>query len=114
VRVDRQQMEQVLLNLTVNARDALPNGGHLRYATADAADGRVHLRVADDGEGMDAQTRERAFEPFYTTKPAGQGSGLGLASVYGFVSQSGGEITLTSEPGAGCTFDIHLPRAPAA
>lgn len=111
VLVDRQQMEQVLLNLAVNARDALPDGGRLCYETADDGDARVHLRVSDDGEGMDAQTRERAFEPFYTTKPPGQGSGLGLASVYGFVTQSGGEILLASAPGEGCVFDIYLPRA---
>ena len=111
VSVDRQQLEQVLLNLAVNARDAMPTGGRLVVSTADGLGETVCLQVVDDGEGMDATTRDRAFEPFFTTKPVGQGSGLGLASVYGFVKQSGGVVTLTSAPGEGCSIDIALPRA---
>jgi two-component system, cell cycle sensor histidine kinase and response regulator CckA len=116
VVADPGQLEQVLMNLAINARDAMPRGGTLALATSVvAADGRpwVTLAVADTGHGMDAKTRARAFEPFFTTKGPGQGTGLGLATVYGIVEQSGGRIALESEPGAGATFTVSLPAAPA-
>jgi PAS domain S-box-containing protein len=120
--VDPSQIEHVLVNLALNARDAMPSGGTLRIATSEvevaAPLAREHavtpgryavLSVSDTGVGMDATTRERIFEPFFTTKPHGQGSGLGLASVYGTVSQSGGFVRVRTAPGEGTTFDIHLP-----
>ena len=123
VNVDRGQLEQVILNLAVNARDAMPNGGHLTLATdhvdVEADGGRlppgrfVALVVSDTGVGMDAATQQHIFEPFYTTKPAGEGTGLGLSTVYGVVEQHGGHIAVHSVPGAGTTFHIHLPRVPA-
>jgi PAS domain S-box-containing protein len=127
VHVDRVQIEQVLLNLAINARDALPRGGSLSIDSAplelDAAAARGHehvqpgpfvrLRVRDDGIGMDELTRRRAFDPFFTTKEQGKGTGLGLSTVYGIVRQSGGVLTLDSAPGAGTTVSVYLPRAAA-
>ena len=122
VKTDQGQIEQVLMNLAVNARDAMPQGGTLSFLTesvklsASQAEelglvaGRyAHLRVIDTGQGMTRETRERLFEPFFTTKEVGKGSGLGLATVYGIVSQSGGRIGVESELGAGASFDIYLP-----
>jgi signal transduction histidine kinase len=123
VRIDRAQFEQVLMNLAVNARDAMPGGGTLELCTARRemqAGGAVPdgsyavLAVKDSGVGMDAETRSRAFEPFFSTKSSGEGTGLGLAMVYGIVQQSGGHVTLESEPGRGSVFWIHLPRADGA
>ena len=128
VRMDRGQLEQVLLNLAVNARDAMPNGGRLAIevsnVTLDEAGARelgglgpgdyVSLAVRDSGVGMSEEVRSRLFEPFYTTKPPGSGTGLGLAMVYGVVSQGGGCITVESQPGAGSLFRILLPRVRAA
>ncbi len=118
VKADPAQLEQVLLNLVVNARDAMPEGGTLRLSvragSEDAADGQgwAVLEVADTGVGMDAAVRERVFEPFYTTKARGQGTGLGLSTVYGIVTQHGGRVELESEPGRGATVRIELPLAP--
>ena len=125
--VDPSRIEHVLLNLAVNARDAMPDGGTVTIATrsedvavATAVEhgvgpgAYVVLSVADTGVGMDEATLERAFEPFFTTKARGEGSGLGLASVYGTVSQSGGFVQARSEPGVGTTVEIHLPCASGA
>jgi PAS domain S-box-containing protein len=132
VRGDRSQLEQALVNLIVNARDAMASGGRLTLATSDTevkSDGPqrhefmrpgpyVELRVADTGHGMDAATVARVFEPFFTTKDPEKGSGLGLSTAYGIVKENGGYVLVESEPGRGSTFTILLPwwepSAPAA
>jgi PAS domain S-box-containing protein len=108
-RIDPLQFEQVLINLVVNARDAMPNGGTVCISTA-AAEGSVVLTVTDTGEGMSDETLAHLFEPFFTTKEQGRGTGLGLATVYGIVTQSKGTVTATSKPGQGSTFRLALPR----
>lgn len=121
-QIDPSQLEQVIVNLVVNARDAVPQGGRIdvsvegvRISEASelpvgAAPGEyVRLSVSDDGEGMDATTRESMFEPFFTTKATGQGTGLGLSLVYGIIKQSGGHIDVQSEIGVGTRIDIYLP-----
>ena len=126
VMADPGQIQQVLLNLAVNARDAMPNGGTLHIETRnvdvdekpganpDAVRGRcILMTVTDSGIGMDEETLKKAFEPFFTTKPQGKGTGLGLSSVYGIIKQSGGWIDVWSEPGKGSAFQIYLPRIDA-
>jgi signal transduction histidine kinase len=108
VVADPSQIGQVLLNLAVNARDAMAGRGTLTIATRNE-ENDVVLEVADDGAGMSAETRARLFEPFFTTKDVGHGTGLGLSTVYGIVTQSGGSIDARSEPGAGATFRVRLP-----
>ena len=117
ISADPVQIQQVLMNLSVNARDAMPNGGQLTLETAHAeheASSWVLLRVSDSGEGMSKETRERIFEPFFTTKEQGRGTGLGLATVYGIVQQSAGQITVRSELGQGTSFELLLPRRGAS
>jgi signal transduction histidine kinase len=117
VGCDGAQLEQVLMNLVVNARDAMAEGGTIRITTAvlsDAEPPQVELCVSDDGAGMDAATRARIFDPFFTTKMGGEGTGLGLSTVYGVVSQSGGSIDVDSELKRGTTFRIRLPLTAGA
>ena len=124
VRIDPIQLEQVLMNLAANARDAMPQGGHLEIETSDIRldDSYIHgkpaviprghyalITVSDDGKGIPAEDLPHIFEPFYTTKPSGKGTGLGLATVYGIVKQNNGFIWVYGEPGAGTVFKIYLP-----
>jgi PAS domain S-box-containing protein len=125
VEADRVQLEQVLMNFAVNARDAMPDGGTLSISTKsvkmrdDAQEGGtdlppgdyVQVTVADTGCGMDEKTMARVFEPFFTTKERGRGTGLGLSTVYGIVKQSGGAVSVSSTPGKGSMFSVYLPRA---
>ena len=125
-RIDPGQLSSALLNLAVNARDAMPKGGTLRISTRNLAPAEtaeaapdlgpvacVLIEVGDSGAGMPPEVLEHAFEPFYTTKPLGQGSGLGLSQVYGFVKQSNGHVALDSVPGRGTRVHLYLPAAEA-
>lgn len=121
--VDANQLENVCLNLCINSRDAMPRGGSITISAANVSmvgkqardldlpvGDYVHLAVADNGDGMEAEVVAKAFDPFFTTKPLGLGTGLGLSMAYGFVRQSGGQIHIQSQPGAGTSIHIHLPR----
>jgi two-component system, cell cycle sensor histidine kinase and response regulator CckA len=131
IKADSSQVEQILMNLAINARDAMPAGGNITIETTniviDASPAQLHpfappgryvkLTVTDTGVGMDLETQARIFEPFFSTKAPGQGSGLGLATVFGIVEQSGGTIVVQSRPGQGASFQIYFPHcdeAPAA
>jgi signal transduction histidine kinase len=118
VIVDRNQMESALLNLAVNAQQAMPEGGNLRFETRNVEQGdgplpgeSVVIEVRDTGVGMSPEVKARALEPFYTTKPVGEGTGLGLSQVYGFITQSEGHLEIESEVGKGTAIRIYLPRA---
>jgi signal transduction histidine kinase len=126
-RIDTSQFEAAILNLVVNARDAMPLGGMLKIATGnitiDAKEARrspdltpgcyVLVQITDTGTGMDPDVATRAFEPFFTTKEVGKGTGLGLSQVYGFIKQSGGHVMIDTAPGAGTTFRLYVPRCDA-
>jgi len=126
ITADPGQIQQVIMNLVINARDAMPEGGRITISTRNVRiDGKspamrlspkpgdcVMLSVRDTGAGMDAYTMNRIFEPFYTTKAPGKGTGLGLPTVYGIVSQASGGISVQSEPGKGADFKIYFPQTP--
>ena len=125
ISVDRGQLENAIINLAINARDSMPDGGRLQLECRNVSLGRrrrfadlppgdyVRLDVSDTGDGMTPEIAARAFEPFYTTKEGGRGTGLGLSMVYGFARQSGGHASISSEPGNGTTVTLHFPRATA-
>ena len=107
--LDRNQLETAIVNLALNARDAMPDGGELTLITRRGDPGNVEICVRDNGTGMDGETAARATEPFFTTKPVGTGTGLGLSQVYGFVSQLGGDVEIHSTPGSGTVVRLSFP-----
>ena len=111
LRADPAQLEQILMNLAVNARDAMPSGELGIEVVALQSFHQIQLRVSDTGIGMSAELITHIFEPFFTTKPEGVGTGLGLATVYGIVKQMGGTIEVVSAPGKGTAFNLRLPAA---
>jgi CheY-like chemotaxis protein len=125
VRADTGEIESAVINLAINARDAMPNGGKLSIQTSNvllerdeigfegplAAGDYVRISVSDNGVGMSRAVLGRVFEPFFTTKPIGRGTGLGLSTIYGFIKQSGGNITIYSEPDVGTTVNLYFPRS---
>jgi PAS domain S-box-containing protein len=111
VVVDANQLENAILNLALNARDAMPTGGTLTVRTALLGDDWVTLTVTDDGAGMPPEVRQRALEPFFTTKQTGEGTGLGLSQVYNFMKQSAGSLHIESEPGRGTSIELRFPRS---
>jgi two-component system cell cycle sensor histidine kinase/response regulator CckA len=127
IRADPGQIEQVVMNLAVNARDAMPTGGKLTIESENVelhedyvrdhlgtkAGPHVMISVSDTGSGMDAATQTRIFEPFFTTKPIGKGTGLGLSTVFGIAKRSGGSVSVVSKPGVGTTFKVYIPRVTA-
>ncbi len=118
VVIDPGQLDQLMFNMAVNARDAMTSGGHFTIRVQevggeDGSDGEVRLTFEDDGPGMTADVRARIFEPFFTTKGEGKGTGLGLATCYGIVTGAGGRVEVDSQPGAGTRFNVYLPRAGA-
>jgi CheY-like chemotaxis protein len=128
IKADPGQIEQVIMNLAVNARDAMPNGGKLTVTTANTTLDKNHLKnfpdmdagdyvmlaIADTGTGMSEEVKAHLFEPFFTTKPSGQGTGLGLATCFGIVKQNTGHINVQSELGSGTTFKIYFPQVQSA
>jgi signal transduction histidine kinase len=114
VVVNGGEIQQVLLNLALNAQQAMPQGGRVRFLTRQSPGGGVEIAVQDNGPGIPAALRERIFEPFFTTKPPGEGTGLGLAISFGILRDHGGTLTVESEEGQGATFLLRLPAAPSA
>lgn len=126
--IDRAQLQSALMNLAINAGHAMPSGGELKFQASNVVIDRrqaltigdmkpgdyVRIAVIDNGTGMTAETVERAFDPFFTTKEVGEGSGLGLSMVHGFVLQSGGQARILSEPGAGTTVELYFPKVSAS
>ena len=111
IRANRGKLQQVLLNLFLNARDAMPDGGALRITTRTTSEARAQVLVSDTGTGIEPELQRRIFDPFFTTKDSRRGTGLGLAVSYGIMQEHSGTISVQSAPGAGTTFTLEFPRA---